>query len=134
MSLSAFLVQLLNGLAGASSLFLVAAGLSLIFGVTRIVNFAHGSFYMVGVYIAYALVDEDSATLFIAPEKMTPETRKYLKENGVTSAEYLAVYEALKAIPAEKAVWGDGGKFNQSLYDSVLLKFGMLIVNTFNRE
>ena len=56
MSFSGLLVQLLNGLAGASSLFLVAAGLSLIFGVTRIVNFAHGSFYMVGVYVAYALV------------------------------------------------------------------------------
>jgi branched-chain amino acid transport system permease protein len=52
---SAFLVQLLNGLAGASSLFLVAAGLSLIFGVTRIVNFAHGSFFMLGVYLAVAL-------------------------------------------------------------------------------
>ena len=38
MTFSAFIVQLLNGLAGASSLFLVAAGLSLIFGVTRIVN------------------------------------------------------------------------------------------------
>ena len=57
MNFSGFVVQLLNGLSGASSLFLVAAGLSLIFGVTRIVNFAHGSFYMVGVYIAYALVD-----------------------------------------------------------------------------
>ncbi len=45
---SGLAVQLLNGLAGASSLFLVAAGLSLIFGVTRIVNFAHGSFYMLG--------------------------------------------------------------------------------------
>ena len=56
MSFSGFIVQLLNGLASASSLFLVAAGLSLIFGVTRIVNFAHGSFYMVGVYVAYALV------------------------------------------------------------------------------
>ena len=56
MNFSGFVVQLLNGLAGASSLFLVAAGLSLIFGVTRIVNFAHGSFYMVGVYVAYALV------------------------------------------------------------------------------
>jgi len=55
MSFSAFLVQLLNGLAGASSLFLVAAGLSLIFGVTRIVNFAHGSFFMLGVYGAGAL-------------------------------------------------------------------------------
>src|SRR5690606_13478242 len=56
MDLSSFIVQLLNGLAGASSLFLVAAGLSLIFGVTRIVNFAHGSFYMVGIYVAYSLV------------------------------------------------------------------------------
>ncbi|ROT46678.1 ABC transporter permease [Pusillimonas sp. NJUB218] len=56
MDFSGFIVQLLNGLAGASSLFLVAAGLSLIFGVTRIVNFAHGSFYMVGIYVAYSLV------------------------------------------------------------------------------
>ncbi|MBN9460472.1 MAG: ABC transporter permease [Burkholderiales bacterium] len=57
MSFSSFVVQLLNGLAGASSLFLVAAGLSLIFGVTRIVNFAHGSFYMLGIYVAYTLVE-----------------------------------------------------------------------------
>lgn len=57
MTLSALLVQLLNGLASASSLFLVASGLSLIFGVTRIVNFAHGSFYMLGLYLAWSLVD-----------------------------------------------------------------------------
>ncbi|CAN5325107.1 ABC transporter permease [soil metagenome] len=56
MTFSGFLVQLLNGLAGASSLFMVAAGLSLIFGVTRIVNFAHGSFYMLGLYVAYSAV------------------------------------------------------------------------------
>ncbi|MDO5623300.1 MAG: ABC transporter permease [Pseudomonadota bacterium] len=56
MNLSGLLVQLLNGLASASSLFLVAAGLSLIFGVTRIVNFAHGSFFMLGTYIGYSLV------------------------------------------------------------------------------
>ena len=52
---AAVLLQLLNGLAGASSLFLVAAGLSLIFGVTRIVNFAHGSLYMLGMYLAVSL-------------------------------------------------------------------------------
>jgi len=52
---SAVLLQLLNGLADASSLFLVAAGLSLIFGVTRIVNFAHGSLYMLGMYAAVSL-------------------------------------------------------------------------------
>ncbi|HCE10439.1 MAG TPA: ABC transporter permease [Oxalobacteraceae bacterium] len=56
MTLSSFLVQLLNGLAGASTLFLVAAGLSLIFGVTRVVNFAHGSLYMLGLYIAYSII------------------------------------------------------------------------------
>ncbi len=52
MSVSSVLIQFLNGLASASSLFLVAAGLSLIFGVTRIVNFAHGSFFMLGMYLA----------------------------------------------------------------------------------
>lgn len=57
MDFSGFVVQGLNGLAGASSLFLVAAGLSLIFGVTRIVNFAHGSFFMLGIYLAYTLVE-----------------------------------------------------------------------------
>ncbi|MSQ71218.1 MAG: ABC transporter permease [Betaproteobacteria bacterium] len=54
--MSSFVIQFLNGLAGASALFLVAVGLSLIFGVTRIVNFAHGSLYMVGIYIAYSLI------------------------------------------------------------------------------
>ena len=55
MSFSSLLIQFLNGLASASSLFLVAAGLSLIFGVTRIVNFAHGSLFMLGMYLAVAL-------------------------------------------------------------------------------
>src|SRR5690606_4461449 len=58
------LVQALNGLAEASSLFLVAVGLSLIFGVSRIVNFAHGSFYMLGLYGACQLVQAWGATPF----------------------------------------------------------------------
>ncbi|HYF58220.1 MAG TPA: ABC transporter permease [Burkholderiaceae bacterium] len=57
MTLQTLTVQLLNGLASASTLFLVAVGLSLIFGVTRIVNFAHGSLYMLGLYLAVALVE-----------------------------------------------------------------------------
>lgn len=56
--MSGFIVQILNGLASASTLFLVAAGLSLIFGVTRIVNFAHGSLFMLGVYIAYSFIEK----------------------------------------------------------------------------
>ena len=53
MIFNAFLFQVLDGLSAASGLFFVAAGLSLIFGVTRIVNLAHGSLYMLGTYIAY---------------------------------------------------------------------------------
>src|SRR5690606_20713366 len=56
MTAATLLVQALNGLAEASSLFLVAVGLSLIFGVSRIVNFAHGSLYMLGLYVAWTLV------------------------------------------------------------------------------
>ena len=51
-----FVAQVLTGLANAAALFLVASGLSLIFGVTRIVNFAHGSFYMLGAFIGYSLM------------------------------------------------------------------------------
>lgn len=67
MNFSGLLVQLFNGLASASSLFLVAAGLSLIFGVTRIVNFAHGSFYMLGIYIAHSVVERLGANLGFWP-------------------------------------------------------------------
>lgn len=51
-------VQALNGLASASTLFITASGLSLVFGVTRIVNFAHGSFYMLGAYFAATLIPQ----------------------------------------------------------------------------
>ncbi|MCY4309799.1 MAG: branched-chain amino acid ABC transporter permease, partial [Rhodospirillaceae bacterium] len=51
-----FIVTLLTGLSSAAALFLVASGLSIIFGVTRIVNFAHGSFYMLGSYIGVTMV------------------------------------------------------------------------------
>lgn len=49
-----FVAQFLTGLANAAALFFVASGLSIIFGVTRIVNFAHGSFYMLGAFVAYS--------------------------------------------------------------------------------
>ncbi len=54
--MSFVLTQGLTGLASASSLFLVAAGLTVIFGVTRVVNFAHGSLFMLGAYIAWSLL------------------------------------------------------------------------------
>ncbi len=50
------LVQLLTGLSSAASLFLVAAGLTVIFGVTRVVNFSHGSLTMLGAYIGWSVL------------------------------------------------------------------------------
>ncbi len=51
-----WLVQVLNGLTFGMVLFLLAAGLSLIFGLMRIINVAHGCFYLLGGYIAYTVV------------------------------------------------------------------------------
>lgn len=48
--------QFLGGLTAAMFLFLIASGLSLIFGVLRVLNFAHGSFYMLGAYLAFQFV------------------------------------------------------------------------------
>jgi branched-chain amino acid transport system permease protein len=57
-----YIVQFLTGFASAASLFLAASGLSIIFGVTRIVNFAHGAFYMLGAYIAFTLTERFSGS------------------------------------------------------------------------
>jgi branched-subunit amino acid ABC-type transport system permease component len=48
--------QFLGGLTAAMFLFLIASGLSLVFGVMRVLNFAHGSFYMIGAYLAWQVV------------------------------------------------------------------------------
>lgn len=53
-----YLVQFLSGLASASALFLAASGLTIIFGVTRVVNFSHGSFYMLGAFFGYSFVHQ----------------------------------------------------------------------------
>jgi branched-chain amino acid transport system permease protein len=56
MDLSFIIGQFLSGLTMATLLFLVASGLTLIFGVGNVFNFAHGSFYMIGAYLAYQAV------------------------------------------------------------------------------
>ena len=52
------LVQLLTGLSSAAALFLVASGLTIIFGVTRVVNFSHGSLCMLGAYIGWTVLGQ----------------------------------------------------------------------------
>ena len=56
MDLATFLVQCLNAVQYGLLLFLVASGLTLIFGIMGVINLAHGSFYMMGAYMAFALV------------------------------------------------------------------------------
>jgi branched-chain amino acid transport system permease protein len=63
MTLNSLLFQALNGLSSASGLFFVAVGLSLIFGVTRIINIAHGSLYMLGTYICYSIATDVGGAL-----------------------------------------------------------------------
>ena len=58
-----FLVQCLNALQYGLLLFLLASGLTLIFGIMGVINLAHGSFYMIGAYMAYALAPAVAATL-----------------------------------------------------------------------
>jgi len=55
MDLPTFLIQLLNAVQYGLLLFLVASGLTLIFGIMGIINLAHGSFYMIGAYLAWSL-------------------------------------------------------------------------------
>ncbi|MFZ9551860.1 MAG: branched-chain amino acid ABC transporter permease, partial [Hylemonella sp.] len=55
MDLATFFIQCLNSLQYGLLLFLVASGLTLIFGIMGVINLAHGSFYMIGAYMAYAL-------------------------------------------------------------------------------
>src|SRR6266700_728937 len=65
MDFYSFLIQLLNGLQYGLLLFLVASGLALIFGIMGIINLAHGSFYMIGAYMAFSLASL-TGSLFVA--------------------------------------------------------------------
>jgi branched-chain amino acid transport system permease protein len=62
MDLATFLIQCLNSLQYGLLLFLVASGLTLIFGIMGVINLAHGSFYMIGAYMAFALTPLVSST------------------------------------------------------------------------
>jgi len=65
MDFVSFLIQTLNSLQYGLLLFLVASGLTLVFGIMGIINLAHGSFYMIGAYLAFALASA-TGSLFTA--------------------------------------------------------------------
>nr|MDA8189803.1 hypothetical protein [Dehalococcoidales bacterium] len=60
------LVQSLGGLARAGVLFMLAAGLTLVFGALRVINFAHGSLYMVGAFVGATIVLRTSGNFWLA--------------------------------------------------------------------
>lgn len=62
---SLYLYALYNGLVMGLAIFLVSSGLTLAFGIMKIFNFAHGAFFMVGAYIAYALTGQEASSLFM---------------------------------------------------------------------
>jgi branched-subunit amino acid ABC-type transport system permease component len=70
---STLFIQFISGLSRAMILFLMASGLTIVFGVMNVINFAHGAFYMLGAYVAFSLTQMLTgligfwATLLIAP-------------------------------------------------------------------
>src|ERR1700746_2637625 len=63
MDFYSFLIQLLNSIQYGLLLFLVASGLTLVFGIMGIINLAHGSFYMLGAYLAFVLTRATGSVL-----------------------------------------------------------------------
>ncbi|MBZ6078475.1 branched-chain amino acid ABC transporter permease [Microvirga puerhi] len=60
-----YLYSIFNGLVLGMAIFLVSAGLTLAFGIMKIFNFAHGAFFMIGAYVAYAVTGQEASSLWI---------------------------------------------------------------------
>lgn len=98
-------IQILNGLSLGMVLFLISSGLSIIFGLMRIINLAHGSFYLIGAYVALTVVEETGSFwlgLLAAP--------------AVVAALSVVVQRALLA------------RVQHNELAQVLLTFGMLLI------
>src|SRR2546428_8978749 len=67
-------LQALNGISFGALLFILAAGLSLIFGVMDVVNLAHGAFYMLGAYVALSVV-RTTGSFWVALVAVPPPPR-----------------------------------------------------------
>src|SRR5260221_11314277 len=65
MPLTMFTLNAFYGLALAMNMFIIASGLNLIFGVLRVINFAHGMFYMFGAYIVFTVAKSWGAPFFV---------------------------------------------------------------------
>ncbi|WP_221794188.1 branched-chain amino acid ABC transporter permease [Oceanobacter mangrovi] len=106
MDFAIFLVQLLNGLQYGLLLFLIASGLTLVFGVMGILNLAHGSMYMIGAYLMWYFVQ--------------------LTDSFVLAALLSAVIALLLGVVIEKTLINR--LYRRNHLDQVLLTIGMIFV------
>ena len=130
-----WIVQTLNGLSFGMLLFLLAAGLSLVFGLMRIVNLTHGSFYLLGAYIGLAVIERTGSfllALVIAPlcvAGLALLMHRFLlrRFQHVELAQVLLTFGVL-FICADFTLWQWGG------YSYVLPKPALLAASADHRE
>ena len=75
MTLTMFTLNAFYGLALAMNMFIIASGLNLIFGVLRVINFAHGMFYMFGAYITFTVAKSRSEQVTLCHGPSEPDSR-----------------------------------------------------------
>ena len=115
-TLALLLTQGVNALSQAALLFFLGVGLTLIFGIMRIVNFAHGTLYMLGAFIGYSVVRYTGSywvALLLAPlavgaigtafEGYVPKTRVLRHEAAIAMVNGLGFDRALRAITLDAA-------------------------------
>ncbi|HEY7903601.1 MAG TPA: branched-chain amino acid ABC transporter permease [Casimicrobiaceae bacterium] len=111
MDLATFLVQCLNAIQYGLLLFLVASGLTLIFGIMGVINLAHGSFYMIGAYMAYSLA---------------PFVAQHLGGGFATT---LALGLVLSVLLGYLLEWGFVGYlYHRDHLQQVLMTYGLILV------
>ncbi len=71
------------------------------------------------VVVSFLLLDQQNCTLFVAPEKLTPESIQYLVKNKIGVSDYTNIYPALKQIDGGQSVLFDGSKLNRALYEAI---------------
>jgi branched-subunit amino acid ABC-type transport system permease component len=92
-----YLYAVFNGVVLGLAIFLVSAGLTLAFGIMKIFNFAHGAFFMIGAYVAYAIIGQEaSLPLFLIAALIAATV-----VGGIGILADLAVFRRLSAVPAE---------------------------------
>ena len=114
MDLSAFTIQLFSGLSRAMVLFLLSAGLSLIFGVMNILNFAHATLWLAGGYVTYSMFEFMSGRFGASPTWLLPAIF------GATAAMTAAGY-ALERFLIRRT-------YDRELPEQLLLTFALVLI------